>query len=131
MATIPGVLGMSIRFAYWGTTTVLLFWAAMIRTTREWGGALAQGRAFRILEGGSREYRGDLSRFESGTGRRVDYQRRTNPGSPIGDLFLHRGHVHRRAVVLGLRCPSQASPPASGPIHCGGCAKYWGNRSYG
>jgi nitrate/nitrite transporter NarK len=33
-------------------TTILLFWSAMIRATREWGGDDAQGRAFGILEGG-------------------------------------------------------------------------------
>jgi nitrate/nitrite transporter NarK len=52
MATIPGFLGMSCLFAYWGITTILLFWAAMIRATREWGGEMAQGRAFGILDGG-------------------------------------------------------------------------------
>ncbi|MEJ2258288.1 MAG: MFS transporter [Woeseiaceae bacterium] len=52
MATYPGRLGMLVLFAYWGVTTILLFWSAMIRATREWGGADAQGRAFGILEGG-------------------------------------------------------------------------------
>jgi nitrate/nitrite transporter NarK len=41
-----------LLFAYWGVTSILLFWAAMIRTTREWGGHLAQGKAFGILDGG-------------------------------------------------------------------------------
>lgn len=52
MATLPGVLGMSVLYGYWGVTTILLFWAAMIRATRQWGGQLAQGRAFGILDGG-------------------------------------------------------------------------------
>lgn len=52
MATYPGVLGLTVLFGYWGITTVLLFWAALIRATREWGGDDAQGRAFGILEGG-------------------------------------------------------------------------------
>lgn len=52
MATIPGYLGMSVLFAYWGVTSILLFWAALIRSTREWGGELSQGRAFGILDGG-------------------------------------------------------------------------------
>ena len=43
---------MSVLYAYWGVTTILLFWAAMIRATREWGGASQQGRAFGILDGG-------------------------------------------------------------------------------
>ncbi len=39
-------------YAYWGLTTILLFWAALIRATREWGGSAAQGRAYGILDGG-------------------------------------------------------------------------------
>ena len=52
MASIPGIFGMSVLFAYWGVTSILLFWAALIRSTREWGGNLSQGRAFGILDGG-------------------------------------------------------------------------------
>jgi sugar phosphate permease len=52
MATIPGVKGMAMLFAWWGFTTILFFWAALIRATREWGGAATQGRAFGILDGG-------------------------------------------------------------------------------
>jgi NhaP-type Na+/H+ or K+/H+ antiporter len=37
---------------FWGFTTICLFWAAMIRATREWGGTFFQGRAFGWLEGG-------------------------------------------------------------------------------
>jgi len=52
MATLPGTFGMSMLYGYWGVTTILLFWAAMVRATRQWGGPLAQGRAFGILDGG-------------------------------------------------------------------------------
>ena len=52
MASYPGALGLALLFAYWGITTVLLFWAALIRATREWGGHDEQGRTFGILEGG-------------------------------------------------------------------------------
>jgi sugar phosphate permease len=52
MATYPGVMGMALLYGYWGVTTILLFWAALIRATREWGGTTAQGRAFGVLEGG-------------------------------------------------------------------------------
>ena len=52
MATYPGALGMAVLYAYWGVTTILLFWSALIRATREWGGDSSQGRAFGILEGG-------------------------------------------------------------------------------
>jgi len=52
LATIPGPLGMAILYGYWGVTTILLFWAALIRVTREWGSASEQGRAFGLLDGG-------------------------------------------------------------------------------
>ena len=43
---------LTILFGFWGITTVFLLWAAMIKATREWGGKLAQGRAFGLLDGG-------------------------------------------------------------------------------
>ncbi|MCG7531366.1 MFS transporter [Psychrobium sp. MM17-31] len=49
---IPSVLGLTILFGYWGVTTILLFWAAMIKITRLWGGENTQGIAFGILDGG-------------------------------------------------------------------------------
>lgn len=49
---IPGKWVLSVLFGYWGITTILLFWSAMIKATREWGGKLAQGRAFGFLDGG-------------------------------------------------------------------------------
>jgi nitrate/nitrite transporter NarK len=39
-------------FAFWGMSTILPFWAALIRATREWGGHDKQGEAFGILDGG-------------------------------------------------------------------------------
>jgi hypothetical protein len=52
LATMPDALGLAVLYGYWGVTTILLFWAALIRSTREWGGMLAQGRAFGLLDGG-------------------------------------------------------------------------------
>ena len=52
MATIPGALPMAIIYGYWGVTSIFLFWGALIRATREWGGRTAQGVAFGVLEGG-------------------------------------------------------------------------------
>ncbi len=52
LSRIPNEIELSMLFAYWGCTTILLFWAALIRTTREWGGVLSQGRAFGFLDGG-------------------------------------------------------------------------------
>ena len=52
MATIPTGVSMALLYGYWGVTTILLFWAAVLKATREWGGNLSQGRAFGILDGG-------------------------------------------------------------------------------
>jgi len=51
-ATVPSIDGLKILFAFWGLTTILLFWAAMIRATRIWGGDEDQGKAFGILDCG-------------------------------------------------------------------------------
>ena len=49
---VPTLATLKNLYAYWGFTTVALFWAALIRATREWGGELAQGSAFGLLDGG-------------------------------------------------------------------------------
>lgn len=51
-ASIPAAGTLNLLYGFWGATTILLFWAALIRATREWGGATEQGRAFGILDGG-------------------------------------------------------------------------------
>ena len=51
-ARIPSSTTLTLLFGYWGITTILLFWSPLIRATRAWGGAQAQGRAFGILDGG-------------------------------------------------------------------------------
>lgn len=51
-ACIPNQLGLSLLFGYWGITNILLFWSAMLRATREWGGKFSQGKAFGLLDGG-------------------------------------------------------------------------------
>ena len=38
-AAVPIVMGLTILFGFWGLSTILLFWAALIRATREWGGS--------------------------------------------------------------------------------------------
>lgn len=52
MATIPSYTLLIILYAFWGMTTILLFWAALIRATREWGNPTIQGKAFGFLDGG-------------------------------------------------------------------------------
>ena len=52
MATLPGFAGSVLVWGFFGVTTILLFWAALIRATRDWGGIDEQGRAFGLLDGG-------------------------------------------------------------------------------
>jgi len=52
MTFVPTSGVMIALYAFWGFTSIFLFWAAMIRATREWGGQEFQGRAFGWLEGG-------------------------------------------------------------------------------
>ncbi len=52
MATFPNYEGALLLWGFFGVSTILLFWAAMIRATREWGGETAQGRAYGLLDGG-------------------------------------------------------------------------------
>lgn len=51
-STFPSITQMHVLYSYWGVTTILMFWAALIKATRIWGGAHRQGRAFGFLDGG-------------------------------------------------------------------------------
>lgn len=51
-ATFPAYQDLKILYGYWGFTTIFLFWAAMIKATRIWGGNNKQGIAFGSLDGG-------------------------------------------------------------------------------
>ena len=48
----PSFLILQILYGYWGFTSVFLFWGAMIKGTRIWGGSQNQGQAFGFLDGG-------------------------------------------------------------------------------
>lgn len=52
MATYPSFLGLKVLYGYWGFTSIFLFWAAMIKATRMWGGVAKQLKAFAFLDGG-------------------------------------------------------------------------------
>ena len=52
LATYPSYLMLQVLYGYWGFTTVFLFWGAMIKGTRIWGGSKNQGQAFGFLDGG-------------------------------------------------------------------------------
>jgi len=52
LATYPSLGMLRLLYGYWGFTTIFLFWAAMIKAARMWGGADRQGKAFGFLDGG-------------------------------------------------------------------------------
>ncbi|MEO1234704.1 MAG: MFS transporter, partial [Myxococcota bacterium] len=49
---LPGTTGLTFLYAYFGVTSILPFWSALLRATREWGGSEAQGQAYGLLDGG-------------------------------------------------------------------------------
>ena len=55
MASIPSVTIFKIVYALWGVSTIFLFWAALIKATRQWGTQNNQGLSFGLLDGG-RDY---------------------------------------------------------------------------
>ncbi|WP_339625539.1 MFS transporter [uncultured Winogradskyella sp.] len=52
LATYPNLINLHVLYGFWGFTTIFLFWAAMIKATRIWGGTNKQGIAFGFLDGG-------------------------------------------------------------------------------
>lgn len=51
-ANDPSLFTLQVLYGFWGFTTIFLFWAAMIKATRVWGGIKNQGKAFGFLDGG-------------------------------------------------------------------------------
>ncbi|MHA7128752.1 MFS transporter [Algoriphagus namhaensis] len=52
LSTFPSYGILKALYAYWGFTTIFLFWAPMIKAARVWGGKKSQGKAFGFLDGG-------------------------------------------------------------------------------
>lgn len=52
MMTYPSYFLLQVLFAYWGFTTVFLFWAPMIKATTIIGGIKRQGKTFSFLDAG-------------------------------------------------------------------------------
>jgi MFS family permease len=52
MTMIPSIFTLKILYAFWGVSTILLFWASLIKATRQWGSSHNQGLSFGLLDGG-------------------------------------------------------------------------------
>lgn len=52
MVTIPSFHSLQVLYGFWGISTILLFWAALLKATRLWGNVNNQGLSFGLLDGG-------------------------------------------------------------------------------
>ena len=52
LTTIPSIFTLKMLYAFWGVSTILLFWASLIKATRQWGNQNNQGLSFGLLDGG-------------------------------------------------------------------------------
>ena len=52
MTMIPSIFTLKVLYAFWGVSTILLFWASLIKATRQWGNVHNQGISFGLLDGG-------------------------------------------------------------------------------
>jgi len=52
MTMIPSIFTLKILYAFCGISTIFLFWAALIKATRQWGNSHTQGLSFGLLDGG-------------------------------------------------------------------------------
>ncbi len=52
MMQYPSPEKMALLYAFWGITSILLLWGALIKATRDWGGRHEQGLAFGMLDAG-------------------------------------------------------------------------------
>lgn len=52
MTSIPTIFTLKMLYAFWGVSTILFFWASLIKATRQWGNEHNQGLSFGLLDGG-------------------------------------------------------------------------------
>lgn len=52
MGLIPSLATLTLLYGFWGMSTVLLFWAAFVKATRQFGGETSQGRSYGLVDGG-------------------------------------------------------------------------------
>ena len=51
-STFPSYAGALVLYGFWGVSTLIIFWAPLIKATRDLGDKSEQGRLFGFLEGG-------------------------------------------------------------------------------
>ena len=63
MTLIPSIITLKILYAFWGVSTILLFWASLIKATRQWGNKHNQGLSFGLLDGGRGFFAASIALF--------------------------------------------------------------------
>ena len=108
--TIPNITGLYLLFAYWGCTTILLFWAALIKATRDWGGTQTQGLAFGVLDGG----RGLVASVFATVALIFLSERTASAGSDVAGLqsviVFYSVVVLLAAAIIWLTLPAGGAP---------------------
>lgn len=122
LAQIPGAGSLQLLYAFWGCSTILLFWSALIKATRVWGGQSEQGRAFGLLEAG----RGAFAALLASTGAFTlglllpDDPALLDPGRQRealqGIIYLYTAATAVAALLVWLWVPTtRVSGPATEP----------------
>lgn len=65
MISIPSIFALKFLYGFWGVSTILLFWAALIKATRDWGDKHTQGISFGLLDGGRGAFAAAIATFGS------------------------------------------------------------------
>ncbi len=52
LALIPSLMTLTLLYSFWGISTILLFWSAFVKATRQYGGENSQGRSYGLVDGG-------------------------------------------------------------------------------
>jgi nitrate/nitrite transporter NarK len=101
MATLPGYAGLLALYAFWGMSSILTFWAALIKATRLWSPAQSQGRAFGLLDGG----RGLVGALIASGGALVFGLGATPDAGLVGVILLYAGAALLAALVVWRLVP--------------------------
>jgi sugar phosphate permease len=104
MLIIPSFNQMLALHAFWGITSILTFWAALLKATRLWGSADTQGASFGLLEGG----RGAVAAL-MGTIATVAFAIATQTGTTqdglIAVIFVYTGAPLIAGIVIWFVIP--------------------------
>lgn len=63
MTMIPSIFALKTLYAFWGVSTILFFWASLIKATRNWGNKHNQGLSFGLLDGGRGFFAASIALF--------------------------------------------------------------------